>query len=261
MPTKKKQSKKKAAPAKKPATELAVIEPQQPTPQSMLLVAAATPGMSPETIGKFMDLQDRWEAKKAKKAFDEDMALLQAELPIIKKNKDGGKTAGGVVAYRYAPLDEIVRQTGPFIAKHGFSYRIMTGKRENFLFADCIVKHKLGHSETTPFEVPAGTGTNIMSAPQIQAATYTFAKRYAFCNAFGIMTGDEDTDARKGTNGETEPPAKEETMYDVAFRMISSTKSKKDLETYRARVNENPGFTNQQKVKLMGIINDKIARS
>lgn len=30
----------------------------------------------------------------------------------------------------------------------------------------------------------------------------TFAKRYAFCNALGILTGDEDTD---GNNTEAEP--------------------------------------------------------
>ena len=37
--------------------------------------------------------------------------------------------------------------------------------------------------------------TAMMNAPQQTAATMTYAKRYAFCNAFGIMTGDEDTDA------------------------------------------------------------------
>jgi len=35
-----------------------------------------------------------------------------------------------------------------------------------------------------------------MSAPQVVAATITFRKRYAFCNAFGIMTGDEDIDGQ-----------------------------------------------------------------
>ena len=72
------------------------------------------------------------------------------------------------------------------------------------------------------------------------------------------MTGDEDTDASKASIGETSEPAAEESLFQVALRMIKATTSKKDLETYRARVNENPGFTNQQKVKLMGIINDKL---
>jgi hypothetical protein len=43
--------------------------------------------------------------------------------------------------------------------------------------------------------VPFGNKTDIMSQSQVAAAATTFAKRYAFCNAFGILTGDEDTDA------------------------------------------------------------------
>ena len=38
-----------------------------------------------------------------------------------------------------------------------------------------------------------------MSQTQVEAAALTFAKRYAFCNAFGILTGDEDTDAKPAT--------------------------------------------------------------
>jgi ERF superfamily. len=36
-----------------------------------------------------------------------------------------------------------------------------------------------------------------MSDTQHVAAALTFAKRYAFTNAFGIMTGDDDNDAAK----------------------------------------------------------------
>jgi hypothetical protein len=41
----------------------------------------------------------------------------------------------------------------------------------------------------------------------------TFAMRYAFCNAFGILTGDEDTDARKVENGDIKPKAFADEMY------------------------------------------------
>jgi hypothetical protein len=43
-----------------------------------------------------------------------------------------------------------------------------------------------------------------MNEPQRFASALTFAKRYAFCNAFGILTGDEDDNAEKATA----PPAK-----------------------------------------------------
>ena len=42
------------------------------------------------------------------------------------------------------------------------------------------------------------------------AAAQTFAKRYAFCNAFGILTGDDDNDAQvpppHSTQGRTRTP-------------------------------------------------------
>jgi len=46
-----------------------------------------------------------------------------------------------------------------------------------------------------------------MSEVQKHGAAMTFAKRYAFCQVFGIMTGDEDTDgAGQNGNGKPEPP-------------------------------------------------------
>jgi hypothetical protein len=41
-------------------------------------------------------------------------------------------------------------------------------------------------------EVPLGNKTQVMSDTQVVAAAITFAKRYAFLNEFGILTGDED---------------------------------------------------------------------
>ena len=197
-------------------TSLAVT--QEMLPQN-LIAQAITQGANVEIMEKLMDLQDRWDVKQAKKAFDAAMSDFQSECPVIKKAKDGGRTNAGVVAYKFAPMDAIVSQTKELIAKHGFSYRIITGTRDKMLFADCIVKHKLGHTETTPFEVPPQTGTNVMSAPQVQAAALTFAKRYAFLNAFGIMTGDDDTDAKKVTSVE-----------------VKTVKVLPDIEGYRAKL-------------------------
>jgi hypothetical protein len=61
--------------------------------------------------------------------------------------------------------------------------------------ATCMAKHKDGHSEPSSMEVPLGTKTAVMSDTQVVAAALTFAKRYAFCNVFGILTSDEDADA------------------------------------------------------------------
>ena len=55
-----------------------------------------------------------------------------------------------------------------------------------------------------------------MSAIQRRGSSNTYAKRYAFCNGFGIMTADEDTDGNgKGTASEkTELKEKKESEED-----------------------------------------------
>ena len=168
--------------------------PQSMSPEAMIM-QAINKGADIAVIERVIALGERLRDQQAKQAFDQAMAEFQGECPTIKKTKDGGKTKTGQVAYKYAPLEVIVEQTRELIRKHGFSYAIKIEIIIEGIKAICIVKHKLGHSEESSMQVPLGGGTAIMSAPQVVAANSTFAKRYAFCNAFGIMTGDDDTDA------------------------------------------------------------------
>jgi len=149
------------------------------------------------TIERLLAMRKELKAEFAKEQFDEAMAKFQGKCPVIEKSVAGGETKAGVVAYKYAPLDVIVNQTKELIGECGFSYATKIETNEKSVKAICIVKHISGHSESSEMDVPHGTKTGIMSESQKFAATSTFAKRYAFCNAFGIMTGDEDTDAKK----------------------------------------------------------------
>ena len=182
--------------------ELMVVEQEQSTP--MTLIAQAIQNNIPvETMEKLMDLHDRWEAKQAKKAYDDAMAKFQAECPVIKKTKKVYEKNQENVAenlrkvrYSFAPIDSIIDQTKDHISKNGFSYTTLIENDDKSLTATVIVKHFAGHTEQSKFTVPIGT-ESFMSDPQKYGARATFAKRYAFLNAFGIMTGDEDTDANK----------------------------------------------------------------
>jgi hypothetical protein len=98
------------------------------------------------------------------------------------------------VRYAYAPLDSIVEQTRDLIAKYGLSYSFKTTNDEKNITATLRITHIIGHSEENSFVVPIGT-EGYMSDVQKYGARRTFAERYAFCDGFGILTGDEDTDA------------------------------------------------------------------
>ena len=165
---------------------------KEQTPQNLIALAIQQ-GTPVEGLEKLMDLQDRWDKKQAKIAFDEAMASFQGECPIIKKTREV-PTSTGKIAYKYAPIDAIVSQVRSTIEKYGLSYAIQTETLEGKVKSTCIVKHKLGHSESSSMEIPLGQKTGVMSDSQVVAAALTFAKRYSFCNAFGIMTGDDDNE-------------------------------------------------------------------
>lgn len=160
-----------------------------------LISQAIDKNLPVETMEKLLMMRKELRAEFAKEEFDAAMSKFQAECPTIEKTKDG-PIIGGKAAYKYAPIEAIVEQVKNPLEKNGFSYSIQTNMAADRVKVTCVVKHKLGHSETSDMEVPLGDKNKLMSAPQHTAAAMTYAKRYAFCNAFGIMTGDEDTDAQ-----------------------------------------------------------------
>jgi len=160
-----------------------------------LMAKAIEHGLSPETMEKFLAMRQQLKAEWAREQFNKAMAAFQSECPTIVKTKEV-KTKSGVVAYRYAPIESIVSQVKDLLQKHGFSYSNSMEVLPEGVKVCVKVTHKDGHSEENCMQVPLGTKTDIMSQSQVTAAAQTFAKRYAFCNSFGIMTGDEDTDAR-----------------------------------------------------------------
>lgn len=141
-------------------------------------------------------------AIKAKQEFYLALSKFQKEIPKIIKNKPI-KNKSGAVVYHYAPLEEIVEQVKTSLESNGFSYTLKTKQENNSITVFCEAHHVSGYTDITDITVPIGS--DYMSAQQQVGAALTFAKRYAFCDAFGIMTGDEDTDAVA-----TEEPKKEQ---------------------------------------------------
>ena len=140
-------------------------------------------------------------AEAAREAFFTALSKLQAEMPAIEKTKQV-KEASGKVRYSYAPLDSIVEQTKNCLQKNGFSYTIKVVQTETKLTVICEAHHAAGHTEATELTVPIDL-KSYMTDSQRVGASNSFAKRYAFCNAFGVLTCDADTDAV----GPETPPA------------------------------------------------------
>lgn len=177
---------------------------------SMLAIiarAAQDPNTDTAKMRELLAIRKELQAEEAKRLFDEAMTAFQARCPVIVKTKAVLAKDKQSVRYKFAPLDSIVAQTKDLMRELGFSYTIdaSVSAAEKSVTAWCVVKHS-GHEEKSTFAVPIDP-EGYMSLPQKYASALTFAKRYAFCNAFGIMTADEDSD---GDQGERKSNAKAE---------------------------------------------------
>lgn len=180
--------------------------PAQPQPLSIeaVIQQAVSQNVPVETLEKIFALREKVKAEQAREAFTDAISRFQSECPIIAKTKKVMNKDGRTVRYVYAPIDSIVEQIKKPLAANGLSYTWDVQHTDKGITAVAKVTHKFGHSETSSFNVPIDP-EGYMTAPQKVASALTFAKRYALCNALGISTGDEDTDA---TDVRKEPDAK-----------------------------------------------------
>jgi hypothetical protein len=171
--------------------EVDVYREQMASTEKMITQAIQS-GVPVETMERILAMRKELKSEWSKERFDKAMAEFQGECPVIGKSTTARDESKGKDLYRYATLDTIVEQTRELMQKHGFSYSFKTENAPERIKVTCIVKHRDGHSEESTMETSLSTKTQIMSAPQQIAATVTFNKRYAFVNAFGIMTGDDN---------------------------------------------------------------------
>lgn len=184
---------------------------------------------SVSALKEMLAMRKELKAEWAKEEFNKAMAGFQSECPIIKKTK-GVQTKSGKTAYKYAPIEVLDQETKSLREKYGFSYKTdqatFTDNGEKQVRAIVTVTHKAGHSEKTEMTVPLGNKTDVMSNSQVTAAAYTFAKRYAFKNAFGITEVNEDDESllKKGDSEDL-------TLDEESVKKINGAKTLNELVT------------------------------
>ena len=160
-----------------------------------LIAQGIAKGISVEVMEKLLAMRKELKAEWAQEEYFKALADFQQACPEIKKTKIVYNKDGVTVRYRYAPIEDIVKQSKDLLKEYGFSYIIQTKQEEKLFTATCIVHHKYGHSESSSFGIPVES-SQYMNAAQEVATAQTYAKKYAFSNAFGIMTGESDDDAQ-----------------------------------------------------------------
>jgi len=169
--------------------DVAVVKESLPDTQPMRLVEMAiSQNADIEKLERLMEMQERWDAKQARRAYLDAFAQFQSIVPTITKRKAGHN-------YSYAPLSDIAAQIKDSLRECGLSYRFEISETGDQMTVSCIVSHRDGHCETTTMTGSPDTSGSKNSI-QSRGSTATYLQRYSLIGALGLTTADADMDGR-----------------------------------------------------------------
>lgn len=148
-----------------------------------------------EQLEKLVELHERMEARQAAREFARAFAAFQAEVPSIKRNKEGKVlSTKGNYSFTYADLDETVMTIRPIAAKNGLSFGWDHVVTKDTLTSIFTVRHEAGHSVSNQYMLPVDNPSG-MSPQQKVGAAQTFADRRSMNSGLGLTSSDEDAEA------------------------------------------------------------------
>lgn len=139
------------------------------------------------------------------------LCKAQAEFPAIPRNKEVTVTSPkGSYKFSYAPFEDILRATKEARVNNGLAFTQSATDKE----LHTIVLHSSGEFFTSSVPLVLQSG-----GPQAMGSAITYARRYGFCDAFGIQADDDDdgnaaegnhVEEKKASNGSSGMSVKKE---------------------------------------------------
>lgn len=197
--------------------------------ESPLMAAAAlvkTDGnMDVAKLKELLDVQERWEATQAKKAFVQAMAKFKENPPEILKDKNVNyQTSKGTTDYKHATLHNVTSKINTELSKHGLTASWVTSQDNGSVKVTCKITHIMGHSEETCLSAPPDN-TGSKNVIQAIGSTVTYLQRYTLLALTGLATYDQDDDGKStgnGNNNAPKPKQKQNEIVDMAFLAFES---------------------------------------
>jgi hypothetical protein len=193
-----------------------------------VLQLAIQQGADVDKLAKLLELQERWEAGQARKAFTAAMTRFKQNPPRIGKNKHVKmvfKDGRGSAEYDHATLDHVTAQVTKALSAVGISHKWEV-EQQNGISVTCVLTHELGHSERTTLSAGADTSGS-KNAIQAIGSTVTYLQRYTLLAATGLAASDQDDDGKTSDHRAAMP---EESVVDW-LNAIASAADLDDLKT------------------------------
>lgn len=159
--------------------------------QQSNLQLAIEKGMPPETIAKMMDLEERWQANMARRAFVDAMAGFKRECPAVIGKDRRADFGTGKAKYSYATTGAIVTAITPALSKFGLSLSWETQQKDKTVTVTCHVTHAGGHRESATLTGPhdESGGKNPI---QTLGSSVHYLQRYTLVSVLGLATAEMD---------------------------------------------------------------------
>jgi len=161
---------------------------------NQVIQLAITQGADIDRLEKLLELQERYEANEAKKAYHKAMASFKANPPSIFKDRHVRfQTAKGVTEYDHATLANVCRTINSELSKYGLSASWKTFQDEQLVSVTCCITHELGHQERTTLSAGRDESGG-KNAIQALGSTVSYLERYTLLSITGLATDDMDND-------------------------------------------------------------------
>jgi hypothetical protein len=188
--------------------QVTVIEPAQQLPAvtpMQLLQMAVGQGADLERLQKFMDMQERWEANEARKAFNNAFSAFKAEAVTIIKTTE--VKDGPLKGKMHANLHDVVVAVTPALSKHGLSMSWKLSRDEkDWIEVTCNLRHVSGHAESVSMGAAPDTGPG-RNAIQSRASSKSYLERYTATAILGLAAKEADDDGNGGGKQAPEAPS------------------------------------------------------
>lgn len=208
-----------------------------------LIVRAQQSNASVEQMQQLFDLQLKFEANEARKAFNEAMSNFREECPTI--NRGRSVTHNNT---KFAGLAESIEAIRPVLSKFGLSHQWKTKQDGANITVECTVTHRMGHCESTSLSAsPDKSG----GKNDIQAigSTVSYLERYTLYAILGLSSREMDNDG----NGSDVKRISETQMFDLIALIADVKANESQFCTYFkiADVSHLPAEKYEKAVKML----------
>ncbi|TFH47835.1 MAG: hypothetical protein E4H01_07480 [Lysobacterales bacterium] len=187
----------KKAVAKRPASKVANLPTVQSVhPGQMIQALMANPEVDIDKVSQLFELQEKYEANNARKAYHHAMSQFKGLVPQVKydswvnyANKGGGRTD-----FAFASLAGILGQIQETMEQCGLNATWKTASLEGgAVEVTCVVTHELGHSEATSL-VAGKDESGGKNSIQAVKSTVSYLRRITLEAMLGLAAKADDDD-------------------------------------------------------------------